>query len=107
MMNHPFRQLAFVSAFCILGIGLLSCEVEDFTLGESLVSGEPFTLTKKTYAIQSIKQLNIDRIQTNQMPLYQLGNYKDPLFGETRASLVSQVQLSLPNPVFGELSASA
>jgi hypothetical protein len=107
MMNHPFRQLVFVSAFCILGIGLLSCEVEDFTLGESLVSGEPFTLTKKTYAIQSIKQLNIDRIQTNQMPLYQLGNYKDPVFGETRASILSQLQLSAPNPDFGELSASA
>lgn len=107
MMNHPFRQLVFVSAFCIIGIGLLSCEVEDFTLGESLVSGEPFTLSKKTYAIESIKQLNIDRIQTNQMPNYQLGNYKDPIFGETRASILSQLQLSVPNPVFGELSASA
>lgn len=107
MMNHPFRQLVFVSAFCIIGIGLLSCEVEDFTLGESLVSGEPFTLSKKTYAIESIKQLNIDRIQTNQMPNYQLGNYKDPIFGETKASILSQLQLSVPNPVFGELSASA
>jgi hypothetical protein len=107
MMNHPFRQLVFVSAFCILGIGLTSCEVEDFTLGESLVSGEPFTLTKKTYAIESVKQLNIDRIQTNKMPLYQLGNYKDPVFGQTSASILSQLQLSVPNPVFGELSASA
>lgn len=107
MMNHRFRQLAFVSAFCILLFGLSSCEVEDFTLGESLVSGEPFTLTKKTYAIESIKQLNIDRTQTNKMPLYKLGNYKDPIFGETRASILSQLQLSLPNPVFGELSASA
>lgn len=107
MMKHLFRQLPFVVAFCALGLGLWSCESEDFTLGESLVSGEPFTLTKQTYAIESVKQLSLDRVQTNKMPLYQLGNYKDPLFGETRASLVSQVQLSLPNPVFGELSASA
>lgn len=106
-MKHLFRQLPFVVAFCALGLGLWSCESEDFTLGESLVSGEPFTLTKQTYAIESVKQLSLDRVQTNKMPLYQLGNYKDPLFGETRASLVSQVQLSLPNPVFGELSASA
>ncbi len=106
-MNHLFRQLPFVVSFCALGLGLWSCESEDFTLGESLVSGEPFTLTKQTYAIESVKQLSLDRVQTNKMPLYQLGNYKDPLFGETRASLVSQVQLSLPNPVFGELSASA
>ena len=107
MMKHLFRQLPFVVAFCALGLGLWSCESEDFTLGESLVSGEPFTLTKQTYAIESVKQLSLDRVQTNKMPLYQLGNYKDPLFGETRASLVSQLQLSLPNPVFGELSALA
>ena len=107
MMRHLFRQLPFVVAFCALGLGLWSCESEDFTLGESLVSGEPFTLTKQTYAIESVKQLSLDRVQTNKMPLYQLGNYKDPLFGETRASLVSQLQLSLPNPVFGELSALA
>ena len=106
-MKHLFRQLPFVVAFCALGLGLWSCESEDFTLGESLVSGEPFTLTKQTYAIESVKQLSLDRVQTNKMPLYQLGNYKDPLFGETRASLVSQLQLSLPNPVFGELSALA
>ena len=106
-MRHLFRQLPFVVAFFALGLGLLSCESEDFTLGESLVAGEPFTLTKQTYAIESVKQLSLDRVQTNKMPLYQLGNYKDPLFGETRASLVSQIQLSLPNPVFGELSASA
>ena len=106
-MRHLFRQLPFVVAFCALGLGLWSCESEDFTLGESLVSGEPFTLTKQTYAIESVKQLSLDRVQTNKMPLYQLGNYKDPLFGETRASLVSQLQLSLPNPVFGELSALA
>ncbi|MGA0155468.1 MAG: DUF4270 family protein [Flavobacteriaceae bacterium] len=106
-MRHLLRQLPFVVAFCALGLGLLSCESEDFTLGESLVAGEPFTLTKQTYSIESVKQLSLDRIQTNKMPLYQLGNYKDPLFGETRASIVSQIQLSLPNPVFGELSASA
>ena len=107
MMRHLFRQLPFVVAFCALGLGLWSCESEDFTLGESLVSGEPFTLTKQTYAIESVKQLSLDRVQTNKMTLYQMCNYKDPLFGETRASLVSQLQLSLPNPVFGELSALA
>ncbi len=105
MLKHlkgKAQALLSLSIFCI---GLVSCETETFTLGESLVYGEPFTLSKKTYNIESISQLAIDRVQTNKIPVYQLGNYKDPVFGETNASILSQVQLSIPNPTFGELSA--
>lgn len=106
-MVQVFRQLATFVAICILGFWVVSCESEDFTLGEALVAKEPFILSKQSYAIGQIKQLHIDRVQTNKLPLYQLGNYKDPIFGETQAAILSQLQLSLPNPVFGELSAVA
>jgi len=105
MLKHLKGKAQALLALSIFFLGLISCETDSFTLGESLVYGEPFTLSKKTYTIESISQLAIDRVQTNKVPVYQLGNYKDPVFGETNASILSQVQLSIPNPSFGELSA--
>lgn len=82
-----------------------SCEQELTTIGEGVIGGEPFTTNKQTYNVFAFNK-KIEAVQTNQLPIYQLGVYNDPVYGLTEASITSQVQLNGYNPTFGDLSAS-
>jgi len=41
-------------------------------------------------------------VQTNRMPVYQVGTFIDPVYGRTESTITSQVQLSSTNPIFGD-----
>ncbi len=86
---------------------ITSCEEELDTLGEGVIAGEPFTTGKVEYDVFAFNK-GITAVQTNRLPLYQLGTFNDPIYGKRNASILSQ--LSLPNrtgnPTFGDLSQS-
>ncbi|WP_420603807.1 DUF4270 family protein [Flagellimonas sp.] len=85
---------------------ITSCEDElANTIGEGVVAGEPFTTGKKSYDVFAFNR-GIEAVQTNRIPLYQLGTFNDPVYGRTNASIVSQVTLpgGQGNPTFGDLS---
>lgn len=92
----------------LLGIALTvgvfsSCE-EDLTLiGAGVVGAEAFTTGKEVYDVFTYNK-NLQAVTTNKLPLYQLGKYNHALYGNTLASITSQLQLSTPNPVFGSLT---
>ncbi|SNY94707.1 DUF4270 domain-containing protein [Flagellimonas pacifica] len=102
-----FSRIIKVSALVgALFLITTSCEDElTRTLGEGVVAGEPFTTGKETYDVFAFNR-GIQAVQTNQLPLYQLGTFNDPVFGKTNASIVSQIALpgGQGNPTFGDLS---
>jgi hypothetical protein len=88
----------------LIVVGLFSsCEQELTTIGDGVIGGEPFATNKVEYNVFAFNK-NIEAVQTNQLPIYQLGVYTDPIYGKTEASITSQVQLTSYNPSFGDLS---
>ena len=57
---------------------IASCEDELDTIGEGVVGGEPFTTGKVEYDVFAYNK-GITAVQTNRLPLYQLGTFTDPL----------------------------
>lgn len=101
-----FSKIVKVSAWVgTLFLLIASCEDELDTIGEGVVGGEPFTTGRRTYEVFAFNK-SITAVQTNRLPLYQLGTFDDPVYGKRNASILSQ--LSLPNrvgdPVFGDSS---
>ena len=91
-----------VGTFLILGL-LVSCEEDFTTIGAGVVGNEPFSTGREVYDVFAFNK-NIEAVQTNRLPIYQLGNFDDPLYGRTKASVTSQLLLSSPNPTFGARS---
>ncbi len=93
---------AIAGIFLVVVLG--SCEEDLTTIGSGVVGGEPFTSSKAVYDVFAYNK-KIEAVRTNKMPVYQIGNYNDPVYGKTEASITTQVQLSSGNPVFGNYSA--
>ncbi len=99
-----FSKITKVSA--IVGTLLLliaSCEEELDTIGEGVVAGEPFSTGKVEYEVFAFNK-GITAVQTNRLPLYQLGTFEDPVYGQRKASIISQLSLPNVSPTFGDLS---
>ena len=94
----------FLGLALTMGI-FTSCEQEITTIGAGVVGAEAFTTGKEVYDVFTYNK-NIEAARTNKLPLYQLGRYKQGVYGNTVASVTSQLQLSNPNPVFGTFSQS-
>ncbi|WP_324025022.1 DUF4270 family protein [Maribacter sp. BPC-D8] len=92
----------FSGLLLILGL-LVSCEQDLTTVGSGVVGNEPFTTGTEVYDVFAYNK-NIEAVQTNKLPIYQLGTYNDPIYGRTDASVTSQLFLSAASPSFGGLS---
>lgn len=95
-----FKVSTLVGALFLL---IASCEDELNTIGEGVISGEPFTTGKVEYDVFAFNK-GISAVQTNRLPLYQLGTFYDPIYGQRKASIVSQLSLPNTSPTFGDLS---
>lgn len=89
----------------LLVMVLGSCEEDLTTIGSGVVGGEPFSSSKAVYDVFAYNK-KIEAVRTNKLPVYQIGNFNDPVYGNTTASITTQVQLSSANPVFGNYSAN-
>ncbi|MGX1928376.1 DUF4270 family protein [Flagellimonas sp. 2504JD4-2] len=99
-----FSRILKVSALVgTLFLIVTSCEEELDTIGEGVIGGEPFTTGKQSYDVFAFNK-GIEAVQTNRLPLYQLGTFNDPFYGTRNASIVSQVSLSTTDPNFGDSS---
>lgn len=86
-----------------LALVFISCEKEFNTIGTDIISNKHYE-TDKTYAEVFSYNRKITRVQTNKLPLYQLGRYTDPVYGETQAQIASQLVLPALKPEFGSYS---
>ncbi|MEN8789173.1 MAG: DUF4270 family protein [Flavobacteriaceae bacterium] len=81
---------------------MMSCQEDGTTLGVGLIDEAPLRTDIQEYDVFAYNK-GIKAVQTNKLPLYQLGNYEDPLYGRTEARITTQVGLaaSAGNPTFG------
>ncbi|MBO6532069.1 MAG: DUF4270 family protein, partial [Muricauda sp.] len=98
--SHIFKVSALVGTLFLL---LVSCEEELDTIGEGVIGGEPFSTGKVEYDVFAFNK-GITAVQTNKLPLYQLGTFNDPIYGKRNASIISQLTLPTPSPSFGDIS---
>lgn len=97
------RNKLYVLALGLGLLGLTACDEDITSVGESVIGGEPFTTGEATYNVFAYNK-KLNAVQTNKLPVYQLGTFDDPVYGETEARITSQVQLQAPNPIFGSNS---
>ncbi|NNK19510.1 MAG: DUF4270 family protein, partial [Maribacter sp.] len=99
-----FKRLHFpVIAGILTVVAFISCEEELTTIGAEVRGGEPFITDKAEFDVFAYNS-NIEAVRTNQLPIYQLGVYNDPLYGKTEASITSQLLLTAVSPNFGVFS---
>lgn len=95
-MNTFYRFFAIVFAILII-----SCDKDYNTIGSDVIGDEHFTFDK--YEVQNmdsyIKASN--SVQTNNLPINALGIYNNPVFGTTKAHIVTQLELVNVNPNLG------
>ncbi|MEP5614916.1 MAG: DUF4270 family protein, partial [Flavobacteriaceae bacterium] len=98
-----FSRIIKVSALVgTLFIVFASCEEELGTIGEGVVAGEPFTTDKEVFDVFAYNR-KIEAVQTNRLPLYQVGIYNDQIYGRTEARITTQLTIASGNPIFGDL----
>ena len=95
------RILTSVGAFLFLVL-ISSCEEDLDTLGDGVIAEEPFETNSTAYDVFAFNRSAV-AVQTNRLPLYQIGVYNDPIYGRREAIATSQVTFpnSQGNPVFG------
>lgn len=108
-MSFFGKKIFSAIAVALLVVLVVSCEEELNTIGEGVVAGEPFTSAQAEFEVFAFNK-NIEAVQTNRLPIYQLGNYNDAIYGKTEARITSQLRLAtntggLSN-IFGDLSQS-
>ncbi|HBK83749.1 MAG TPA: DUF4270 domain-containing protein [Flavobacterium sp.] len=84
--------------FFVACLGFVSCDKDFNTIGSDVIGDQNFNLSKyNSLSINSyIKATN--EVQTNNLTVNQLGIYPDPVFGTTKASFVTQIEMVSPNP---------
>ncbi|WP_165749418.1 DUF4270 domain-containing protein [Cellulophaga sp. Z1A5H] len=98
------KKISFSVLTGVVIAGLFSsCEDEVATIGSGVIAGEPFGTGKAVFDVFAYNK-KINTVKSNRLPIYQLGNFNDPLYGKTTATITSQLQLSTVNPTFGAYS---
>lgn len=99
-----FKRFKFpVLTGFLLVVAFVSCEEDLTTIGAEVIGGEPFNTDKVEFDVFAYNS-KIEAVRTNQLPIYQLGVYNDPIYGKTEASITSQLLLTAVSPNFGLFS---
>ncbi len=85
----------------LLLIIAISCETEFAPVGSDIIGGDNFNFVNQNFPVTAYSK-PVGPVQTNNIGNYLLGHYKDPVYGGSTASIVSQVSLSSASPTFGD-----
>ena len=90
------------TALLLVVFSFIACDKDFETIGSDII-GEP-GFNANLYDDAEIVAHNNDLapVQTNNLPVYLLGVYNDPVFGSQTASILTQLQLASASPDFGE-----
>ncbi len=101
MKRYTYSLFAGVLLLVTMG----ACEEDPIVLGEDVIAGEPFGTGKAVYDVFAYNN-NIQAVPTNRLPIYQLGIFRDPIYGNTEGRITTQVNLpnNIGSPIFGTIS---
>lgn len=81
---------------------MASCDSDYNELGADIIGSDSFEVGEpETFTVKA-SQLNFDAVESSDLPVNALGIYKDPVFGQTKASLVIQPLLTSFTTTFSE-----
>ena len=96
MFTHTFlKKLSVV----LIVLFLASCDKDFNSLGSDIIGKENFNFDVANFEVKTYNQ-KVTAIQTNNLPVNQLGIYDSPIFGKTQANFVTELALAVPNPTF-------
>jgi len=95
------NTLPHVMAILFLIIAFISCQEDFSTLGSDIIGGQDIVSVFNNNSSVVAYSRKMGPVQTNNLPLYQLGTYNDPVFGKSKVEMVSQLTLSPTSPDFG------
>lgn len=84
----------------MIAVFFASCDKEFSTLGVEVVGEGDFETKKASFDVIAYNR-KLQSVRTDALPVYQLGVYDHPVYGRTKASIVSQLSLNSTNPTFG------
>lgn len=99
-MNIKNTMLKMTTVAAVV-FSFISCEDDFETIGSGVIGEPGFATDLYEDAELSAKTNSLAPVQTNNLPLYLLGVYDDPVFETQTASILSQVNLTAVNPDFG------
>ncbi|QWX83343.1 DUF4270 domain-containing protein [Cellulophaga sp. HaHaR_3_176] len=101
-----YKRLATPIIAAVISVAIFSsCEEELTAIGDGVIGENPFETGVEVFDVFAYNK-KINSVKTNGLPLYQLGNFDDPLYGKTVASITTQLQISSAAPIFGSISES-
>jgi hypothetical protein len=100
MNNTIFlKKLATVVVVLFFLSGFISCDKDYNTIGSDVIGSENFNFESISPPVIAFNQ-KIDAVQTNNLPINQLGVYNNTVFGITTANFVTQLNLATLKPTF-------
>lgn len=94
--NFLFKSLV-LSLFAVF---VISCDKDFNEIGTDIIGEDHYNFDKYNDASVVAYNQKVDVVQTNNLPLNALGYYNNPVFGKTKASFVTQVELVGADPKF-------
>jgi hypothetical protein len=95
-MKFNFFFKSFLFGFVVV---FISCDKEFNEIGADLVDSDHYQFTRENFPVIAYNQ-SLGPVQTNNLPINALGYYNNPVFGKTKASFVTQLELGTINPKF-------
>lgn len=102
-MKKTIKALKLPSIFLLTIISFIACD-KDFNIIDSDVLGKDnfdFNTNKVDLSVIAYNK-KLDSLQINGLASNLLGVFNDPIYGQTKASIVSQVSTNNLNPNFGD-----
>lgn len=98
-----FKKAFFtILSFSFVLLFFSSCQEDFSSVGSDIINDPNFEFDLYDEATIVAYSRRAHPVQTNNLPLYQLGVYQDAVFGKTEASILAQVTMQQTNPSFGE-----
>lgn len=94
------NRLIQISAFMAVFFAFIACDENYSNIGGEIINN-PTDVKLSEYEVNAYSQ-KINSIQTNNLTNYVLGTFKDPVYGESSASIVTQLALEQTNPDLGD-----
>jgi len=95
------NTLPHLTAVLFLIIAFTSCQEDFGTLGSDVIGSENLSTILDDNSKVIAYSRRFGAVQTNDLPLRQLGTYNDPVYGKSKIELVSQLSLLANEPDFG------
>jgi hypothetical protein len=100
-MNNVFQALKFPAFLLLIIVTIIACEQDYNSIESDLLPEKTFNTDFFAAPIVSLNK-KIDSVRINNLTANLFGFYNDPAYGQTTASIITQVLPTEFNPDFGE-----